>query len=688
MNTTSSSGSGLLPSNTIANPKGDLKAITTRSVISYDGPPIPPLPKVMEQEHEPVVAPKPKPSIPYPSRANKQNLHKKDDNLASKFIEIFRELHFELSFADALLHMLKFDSMFKSLLNNKEKLFDLAKTPVNENCLAVILKKLPEKLRDPDKFLMPCDFPELVECLALADLDRSTTSPSGIAEDVFVKLGKFHFPTDFVVVDYVVDPQFNKWQSHSVFRSYPFYFSPSLTPFEGGDFILEEIEACLRNDSIPLGIDNANFDPEGDILLIEKLLNDDPSSPLPPKELHVEEPKIIKSSINDPLELELKDLPSHLEFQLPRKTKRRPPSLALMGCLPTDACRSAYVMLRARSKDPDLYLQYKMSGEELAPQMAPVESPQMISTVKLPMLKKGEYTLWSMRMEQQKERKSKSILLLAILDEYQLRFHTIKDAKSLWVAIKRFDKAYDRFQKLISLLEVHGATVTNEDANQKFLRALPSSWNNVALIMGNKDGIDDLDIDDLYNNLKVFEADIKGSSRSSSNSQNMAFLFAEDTSSSNEVNTANSVSTTSDLEQIDHDDLEEMDLKWQVAMLSMRVKRFYKKTGRMLIFNGKEPIGFDKTKVENFNCYRRGHFAREYRAPRNQGNKNGDAGYKSLDNTRRTILVETFDALVVQDNALIVQDGVRYDWSYIAPDEPTEFALKGYTSNSLGSHTE
>ncbi|GJX35273.1 hypothetical protein Tco_0246830 [Tanacetum coccineum] len=183
--------------------RNDLKAITTRSGISYDGPPIPPphspLPKVVEREpkvtketvqpstknirppvvqtqaliDEPVVAPKPKLSIPYPLRANKQKLREKDDNLASKFIEICRELHFELSFADALLHMPKFASMFKSLLNNKEKLLDLAKTPVNKNCSVVILKKLPEKLRDPGKFLIPCDFPELVECLALADLGAS-----------------------------------------------------------------------------------------------------------------------------------------------------------------------------------------------------------------------------------------------------------------------------------------------------------------------------------------------------------------------------------------------------------------------------------------------------------------------------------------------------------------------------------
>ncbi|GKA15793.1 hypothetical protein Tco_0695540, partial [Tanacetum coccineum] len=139
MNTASSSGSGSLPSNTVANPRGDMKAITTGSGISYDGPPISHLPKVVEREpevtkdtvepstknirppvvqiqapiDEPVVAPKLKPSIPYPSRASKQNLREKDDNLASNFVEIFRELHFEINFADALLHMPKFASMFK-----------------------------------------------------------------------------------------------------------------------------------------------------------------------------------------------------------------------------------------------------------------------------------------------------------------------------------------------------------------------------------------------------------------------------------------------------------------------------------------------------------------------------------------------------------------------------------------------
>ncbi|GJW22194.1 hypothetical protein Tco_0032816 [Tanacetum coccineum] len=349
----------------------------------------------------------------------------------------------------------------------------------------------------------------------------------------------------------------------------------------------------------------------------------------------------------------------------------------------------------------------------------------MVSTLKLPILKKGEYTLWNMRKEQyltnidyslwqvilngdgpiqvtidekgvetevppkiaqallarQRERKAKSILHLAISDEYQLRFHVIKDAKTMWASIKsRFGDNVEskKMQKNVLKQQFENFSISDTEGLDKAYDR-------------NKDGIDDLDIDDLYNNLKVFEADIKGSSGSSSNSQNVAFLSAEDTSCSNEVNTANGVSTTSghnsqgqtysssytddlmfsffanqsnslqlddeDLEQIDHDDLEEIDLKWQVAMLSIRVKRFYKKTERKLIFNGKEPVG----------------------------NRNGDAGYRSKDNTRRTVPVESSNALVVQYNALIVQDRLGYDWSYIAQDEPTESALMAYTTNSSGS---
>ncbi|GJX58086.1 hypothetical protein Tco_0289476 [Tanacetum coccineum] len=168
-NTASTSGSGSLPSNTIANPKGDVKAITTRSGVSYNGPQISSLPKEMENEPENGQ----RGGNFFWGGANKEKLREKDDLLASKFMEIFQNLHFELSFADALLHMPKFAPMFRKLLNDKDKIIELTKTPVNKNCSAVILKKFPEKLGDPGRFLIPCDFLEMNECLALADLGAS-----------------------------------------------------------------------------------------------------------------------------------------------------------------------------------------------------------------------------------------------------------------------------------------------------------------------------------------------------------------------------------------------------------------------------------------------------------------------------------------------------------------------------------
>ncbi|GJV50930.1 reverse transcriptase domain-containing protein [Tanacetum coccineum] len=214
-NTASTSGLGTLPSNTITNPKEDLKGITTRSGVAYQGPTIPTTssspPKVVERETEvtkdtvpptnngstedvqplvvqiqpqilnsepvvaPVSAPKPntKPSIPYPSRLNDQKIREKANNQIEKFYHIFQDLHFDISFADALILMPKFASTLKSLISNKEKLFELARTPLNEHCSAVLLKTLPEKLGDPGKFLIPCDFPGMDECLALADLGAS-----------------------------------------------------------------------------------------------------------------------------------------------------------------------------------------------------------------------------------------------------------------------------------------------------------------------------------------------------------------------------------------------------------------------------------------------------------------------------------------------------------------------------------
>nr|GEX46203.1 reverse transcriptase domain-containing protein [Tanacetum cinerariifolium] len=271
-NSASTSSSGTLPSNMIANQKSDLKAITTRSGVSYDGPQIPPpvvenkpeatkdtvnptnnentkdvQPQAVQSESpvstEPTITPvsaskpNPKASILYPSRRNDERNREKANNQIEKFYQIFKEMSFEISFADALILMPKFASTLKALIGNKEKLSEMARTPLNEHCSTVLLKKLPEKLGDPGKFLIPCDFPSMAECLALADLgasinlipfsvwkrlslpdltptcmtlklaDRSISCPVRVAEDVYVKVGSFYFLADFVVVDFDADPR-------------------------------------------------------------------------------------------------------------------------------------------------------------------------------------------------------------------------------------------------------------------------------------------------------------------------------------------------------------------------------------------------------------------------------------------------------------------------------------------------
>nr|GFA33230.1 reverse transcriptase domain-containing protein [Tanacetum cinerariifolium] len=175
-----SSSSSSLSSNTIPNPKGEAKAITTRSDTELPSTKDiqPPLVQVEVQVYKPikepsVVIPKTKANLPFPSRLQKEKIREKDDILAAKFMEIFRDLHFELSFTDALVHMPKFAPMFKKLLNNKGKLIELTMTPLNEKCSAVVLKKLPKKLGDPGRFLIPYDFSEFDNCLALADLGAS-----------------------------------------------------------------------------------------------------------------------------------------------------------------------------------------------------------------------------------------------------------------------------------------------------------------------------------------------------------------------------------------------------------------------------------------------------------------------------------------------------------------------------------
>ncbi|GJX22151.1 reverse transcriptase domain-containing protein [Tanacetum coccineum] len=327
--------------------------------------------------------------------------------------------------------MPKFASTLKTLIGNKEKLSELARTPLNENCSAVILNKLPKKLGDPGRFLIPCEFTGITTCNALADLgasinlmpysvwnnlslpeltptcmtlelaDRSITKPIGIAEDVFVNVGKFQFPADFVVVDFEPDPRvplilgrcflktshalidvyegeitlrvgkeaitFNLDQTSRYTADYnhmtvnkidvidmacdeysqevlgfsnviasgnptPYFepivstASPTLTPFGDSDFLLfEEADSflALEDDPTSSEVDPTYQDPEGDILLLEAILNSEPPPPLPNqeqylpgvrKELKLCEAKTVETSVNEPPEVELKELPPHLEY--------------------------------------------------------------------------------------------------------------------------------------------------------------------------------------------------------------------------------------------------------------------------------------------------------------------------------------------------------------------------------------
>ncbi|GJS50871.1 reverse transcriptase domain-containing protein [Tanacetum coccineum] len=357
MNTASTSGTGSLPSNTVANPKGELKAITTRSGLVLDEPsvPIPPPfinPEEDEREEEiltdqdnseftikvppPLVQqvkpPKQRnfvihqrdprhPNIPYPSRMNQEKQKEKDEVQIHKFWQMFKQLHINITLADALILIPKYQKMLKSLLSNKEKLIELANTPVSENCSAVILKKLPEKLGDPGKFLIPCGFNEL-KCKALADLgasinlmplsvwkelglpelistrmtlelaNRDICTPKGIARDVFVPVGKFTFPADFVIVDYESDPRvplilgrpflrtahalIDVHGEEMILRDVHFFFTSLPDFWRKRTYSLEEFADELAHITFPPGNDDLLFDAESDLREIEYLLNHDP----------------------------------------------------------------------------------------------------------------------------------------------------------------------------------------------------------------------------------------------------------------------------------------------------------------------------------------------------------------------------------------------------------------------------
>ncbi|GJW12034.1 retrovirus-related pol polyprotein from transposon TNT 1-94 [Tanacetum coccineum] len=421
----------------------------------------------------------------------------------------------------------------------------------------------------------------------------------------------------------------------------------------------------------------------------------------------------------------------------------------------------------------------------------PIPPTSSVTALRIPIIKKGEYDLWSMKMRQyiaitdhilwdiitngnqtttdpaspsvsapktslaanarRNNEKALNILLSAIPDRHLLSFHDAVDARSLWKAIKaRFggneaskkmqknllkqqfetftigsreelDSAYERFQHILSMLELHDATVSIEDANLKFLRSLPSVWHVVATMIRGQPGLDELDFDDLYNNLKVYEHELKGVSNS--NSQNIAFLSTEVKGSTLKQSTAEpahipkgytqaisskvptapncashsdeiicsffaqqaSMPTThddEDLLQIDEDAMEEIDIRWQVAMITARIRKFMRKTGRPIDLKPKNGITFDKSKIECFNYSNSKALVATDNNDDIDWTKEFDAepvtyAMMALTEVEQDDWSMEFDA----EHMHFGQDGLGdFDWSNTANDTPVSLALMATNS--------
>nr|GEW28011.1 reverse transcriptase domain-containing protein [Tanacetum cinerariifolium] len=638
MNTASSSGSGTLPSNTITNPKEDLKGITTRSGNTYNRPTIPTTssspPKVVECETEVT-----KDTVP---PAN---------NESTKDVQ------------PSVVHV-------ETLMPNSEPVV----APITEPVVGPVSAPKPNQ--------------------------KSSISYSSRLHDQKLRTCEEYSQE---ILGFSVSGNPTPSMEPIVSNS-----SSTLTPFKDSDFLREETDAFLAIDDEPISpeINIRYYDSEENILLLQEFLNDDPSSPpLPPQELKIIEPTNEKSSIDEPLVVELKDLPPHIEYPFLEGYDKLPVIIAKQL---KDEEKTALIKVFKSHKKAlawqlsDIngialeFCTYKIvMGDDfkLAVQHQRRVNPKIHEVIKKVVLKLLDAGLIYLILESPWE-KSHFIVKEGIVLGHNISKNRIEVDKAKVDVIAKlphpttikgiysflghasfyrlFIQDFSKIARLMTrLLEKDTPFFFSKECVESFQTLKKKLTEAPILVFPDWDLPFELITTDLVSvAASVFAvcAKLLVSPLPNVDSLSNAVIY-----SFFPIQSTSPLLDNEDLKQIDVDDLEEIDLRWQMAMLTMQARRFLQNIGRNLGVNGPTSMGFDMSKVECYNCHRKGHFARECRSPKDS-KRTGAA-----EPQRRTVPVETSTS-----NALISQvDGTGiYDWSYQEEEKPTSYVLMAFSSNS------